>query len=342
MNGDLGASFRQKANYMKNWKPSSAPSSRDRLELYALHKQAISGDAPGTFSTQSNAERTKYNAWKSKAGMAKEEAMQAYIQESERQVRVYGVTAQTPQNTPALENNDTENGGSGQPQQQQPRGLAAIPLLCAAASESRQAYLRRLANTSAEQAWWKRQEPLCATPGTLWALPETILLAVAALVEYVSIAHLLPFPSAVVQSFLWPCHNVLLALWMGLILTYTGWSAASDLIQTIVWGSRRTGHSLPIIIKDQVVWSSQSVSILTENHQPLSARLVGLALLPYTLVVSLALLAPGDIWQSALYCGILFATWWYWSITLPWLALCLIGAAIFAGNCFALIEIAGV
>lgn len=85
--------------------------------------------------------------------------MRLYIQESDRQVRVYGLTPQTPENTPALEQQgaDGANGVAGG-QQQQPRGLAAIPLLCAAASESRQAYLRRLANTRPAQAWWMRQE----------------------------------------------------------------------------------------------------------------------------------------------------------------------------------------
>ena len=100
---DLVASFRQKANFMRSWKPGSAPSvscifqgvekdsdsslllsfanlahtsfvsisfassqNRDKLELYALHKQSISGDALDSLSTQSAAERAKYQACRNK------------------------------------------------------------------------------------------------------------------------------------------------------------------------------------------------------------------------------------------------------------------------------------
>jgi hypothetical protein len=314
------------------------------LELYALHKQALSGDAPSSLETSTAAERAKYNAWKSKQGLDKAEAMRLYIQESDRQVRVYGLTPQTPENTPALENGTGTGGGSGSSTfpQAQPRGLAAIPLLCAAASESRQAYLRRLANTPASQAWWSRQEPLCATPGTIWALPEQIVLWLAAVLEYLSLAvDWKVFPQAVVQSFLWPLHNCLLALWMGVILIYTAGTSGLDLLQTLLWGSRRTGLTLPSVWKDQVHLSSQTISTLTEAHQPLSARLVGLFLLPYTGLVGVAS-APPTLWASVLYCVALGLTWWYWMIVLPAAALFLLGAATLAGNCFALIELAGV
>lgn len=308
------------------------------MELYALHKQALSGDAPAVMSTQSSGERAKYNAWRAKAGISQQEAMRLYVTESDRQVRVYGLTPQTPENTPALEQG--QSSGTNQPQ---PRGLAAIPLLCAAASESRQAYLRRLANTRLEQAWWSRQEPLCATPGSFLALPETIVIKFAALLEFVSLTAegTLPIPAGVVQSFLWPLHNCLLALWMGIILVYTAWTAAFELLQTVLWGSRRTGLSLPGIWKDQVIFSQQSVHTLTESHQPLSARIVGLCLLPYTVIVAITS-SPPTLWGSILYCFAMGITWWYWCLVLPWLAFCLVGSGIVAGNCFALIELAGV
>lgn len=318
---------------------------RDRLELYALHKQAISGDAPSSLATQTPGERAKYTAWRAKSGIAQTEAMRLYIAESERQVRVYGLTPQTPENTPALENNVPGSGSNTQQQQQQPRGLAAIPLLCAAASESRNAYLRRLANTRPEQAWWSRQEALCATPGSIFALPETIVIKVAALLEFISLnvetSPIIPFPSPVVQSFLWPLHNCLLALWMGIILVYTAWTAGLDLLQTLLWGSRRTGLSLPGVWKDQILFSSTSVHTLTESHQPLSARLVGLVLLPFTVMTSITS-SPPIVWSSILYCAALAMTWWYWCLFLPFTAFCLLGSAVMAGNCFALIELAGV
>lgn len=50
------------------------------LNLYSLHKQAsvgdVHGDEPGMFDFIAKA---KYNAWASKKGLTKDEAMQRYI-----------------------------------------------------------------------------------------------------------------------------------------------------------------------------------------------------------------------------------------------------------------------
>ena len=317
------------------------------MELYALHKQAVSGDAPATLATQTAAERAKYQSWKSKAGLLQPEAIRLYMQEADRQVRVYGGGLTTM-------NSVHSNGGgssagpssmdNGEAPQQQPRGLAAIPLLCAAASESRQAYLRRLANTRLEQAWWRRQEPLTATPGSLWAFPEAVLLAVASFLEYVSLTAdgRIPLPSGVVQSFLWPLHNCFLALWMAYILVTTAWTAALEMLQTVIWGSRRTGLALEVVWKDQVHWSAQSAKTLTESHQPLTARLMGLVLWPFTVLVVVASMPGQVLWQAVAFCFLLGTTWWYWFLVLPCAAFWLLGAAVMAGNCFGLIELAGV
>lgn len=330
------------------------PQNRDKLELYALHKQAVSGDAPSSLSTATAAERAKFNAWKSKAGLSSQEAMRMYIQESDRQVRVYGLApSQQPQQLPG--NGTAENpneadasavaysGGSATAQQQQPRGLSAIPLLCAAASESRSAYLRRLANTQPHQSWWNRQEALCAvSSASLWALPETILIKFAGFLELIALSWDGPIiPQPVLQSFLWPLHNVCLALWMAIILVSTSWTALAQVGQTMIWGSRRTGLQLTSIWKDCIVFASTSRLTLTEPHQPLSARLVGLSLLPMSLIIMVTGRLP-VVWGSTFYVVAFMMTWWYWFLVLPWLAACLIGAAIVAGNCFALIELAGV
>ena len=315
---------------------------RDRLELYALHKQAVSGDAPTTLATQTAAERAKYQSWKSKAGLSQPEAIRLYMQEADRQIRVYGGALASPVNGGSTPHS---NGSGMSPPQQQPRGLAAIPLLCAAASESRQAYLRRLANTRLEQAWWRRQEPLTATPGSIWAFPEFVLLTIASFLETISLTAdgRIPLPSGVVQSFLWPLHNCFLSLWMAYILVMTGWTAAWEMLQTILWGSRRTGLSLDAVWKDQVQWSAQSARTLTESHQPLTARLMGLVMWPFTVLVMVANSAPGGqvLWQAVAFCTLLGLTWWYWFLVLPTIAFWLLGAAILAGNCFGLIELAG-
>jgi diazepam-binding inhibitor (GABA receptor modulator, acyl-CoA-binding protein) len=57
------------------------PTNEELLDLYALYKQATDGDVhgerPGGFDFKAIA---KFDAWASKKGMAKEKAMQDYIQ----------------------------------------------------------------------------------------------------------------------------------------------------------------------------------------------------------------------------------------------------------------------
>jgi acyl-CoA-binding protein len=330
------------------------------LELYALHKQAVSGDAPNSFPVDSTvAEKARYQAWKSKRGLSPEEAMAAYTAECDRQVRVYGSASsstqstsrslpQTPMTTPNVSDPASGNGGDDM---SQPRGIAAIPLLCAAAAESRVAYLRRLSRTQQLQAsaWWSRQEPLCGTPGTITSLPEAILLAVATLVEYLSLqsSTLLPFPPSVVQSFLWPLHNISLAAWMLLILVFTSLASAISLMTTILWGSRRTGLSLQKIWTDEVSPSSTAVHTLCQRHQPISVRVMGLLLLPYTAIVQglcLGFVEPmaGSLVNSLVYAIVMLSTWWYWIMFIPFTLAGIYVAAFWSGFCFALIEMAGV
>lgn len=147
-----------------------------------MHKQAVSGDAPPQTSndeTLSVADRAKIAAWRTKQGMTKSDAMARYVEECDRQQQVYGTMTDgdgggsllsgSSTSSPVPETNITKttvartNGGeatgsSGGINQAAagddvsgggvgllcPRGLAAVPLLCAAASESRLAYLARL------------------------------------------------------------------------------------------------------------------------------------------------------------------------------------------------------
>jgi acyl-CoA-binding protein len=85
-NNNLVGAFREKVKLMQTWKPGSTPSNRDRLELYAYHKVAVSGDAPSSLSNSANAaERAKYQAWRSKSGKSQEDSMRLYLQEADRQ-----------------------------------------------------------------------------------------------------------------------------------------------------------------------------------------------------------------------------------------------------------------
>jgi acyl-CoA-binding protein len=310
------------------------------LELYALHKESVSGDAPSTFSsTASGPERAKYQAWRSKSGLGQSEAMRLYLQESDRQIRVYGsavANPQTPQVTPNTTNSTT---GVGNPNESTtPRGLAAIPLLCAAAAESRDAYLRRLSQTPLESAWWGRQEALCGTPGTLSAVPETVIIQLAKMVEHWSLTS-----SKVVSAFLWPLHNSLLALWTLVILWLTLLTSSWSILQILVWGARRTGISLTRVWQDDLGLTTQSISGMCEPHQAMTCRVVGLVLLPVHWTVGLfKTMVPSMTFASLLFVASMLLTWWYWLLVLPWLSACLLGAAIASGACFAVIEFAGV
>ena len=62
-------------------KLDSRPSDRDMLRMYALYKQATTGDVsgkrPGALDIRS---RAKYDAWAKLKGTAEDEAMQSYIE----------------------------------------------------------------------------------------------------------------------------------------------------------------------------------------------------------------------------------------------------------------------
>ena len=370
---NLVGAFREKVKLMQTWKPGSTPSNRDRLELYAYHKVAVSGDAPSSLSNSANAaERAKYQAWRSKSGKSQEDSMRLYVQEADRQLRVYGsaavpiphsntyhtnqesmspnVNSRTPQTTPA-----NNNAGDSSSVSNIPRGIAAIPLLCAAVAESRKAYLRRLGQTSIETAWWKRQESLCAPPGSLTALPESFLLSIARFIEHITLTPPGHGGGGVmlggggvnvrnlIASFCWPLHKCLLVCWMLIILYITTFRSTLNTCGIIVWGSRRTGLSLNREWIEIVPLVGHSIQIMCESHQPLTCRLVGLMLLPFSSLVSFINRTITNITlASSSMILILCVTWWYWLLTIPFLMGTLLCTAFSVGFCFVLIEFAGV
>ena len=78
MTSDLQTRFAQAAAAAKDI--ASRPDNDTLLQLYALYKQAISGDAtgkrPGMFDMVG---RAKFDAWAEQKGLGKEAAMQKYI-----------------------------------------------------------------------------------------------------------------------------------------------------------------------------------------------------------------------------------------------------------------------
>lgn len=350
---------------------------RDRLELYALHKQSVSGDAPDKDDPDASvADRAKLSAWRAKRGLAQSDAMQRYVAECDRQIQIYGTkadgntnnnnttaaaangansaqpqtpytpAASTPQNTPAIENGNDETLLC-------PRGLAAIPLLCAAASESRSAYLARLQVTASTNGWWSKQEPLCLEPSNPLSFTEKLIIGCAELVEMISLlmgsylgeGNAVSFVSPrVVQAFLWPVHNIFLAVWILFILTCTYLGSVLMLSQTLLFGAKRTNTPLGRVFLEEVNPSARAVESLCEQHQTIGVRLTGLVLMPLMMTCDFGNSVVGKagiLTGSVFFVVVGLCTWWYWLCVVPWLAACAVGVAVGSGWCFGLIELSG-
>lgn len=353
------ATFRAKATEMRAWRPVNPPSNRDRMELYALHKQAVSGDTPSHVekTDATAADKAKLNSWRSKRGLSQSEAMNLYVAECDRQKRVYGIKTQTtasaassstvspggtPTNTPAAE-------GQGSDVLRCPRGLAAIPLLCAAAAESRTTYLTRLRSTPTSNGWWAKQEPLCADPGTAFAAPENVIIVLATEAERIALnfnQDYIPLSPAVIQSFLWPLHNILLSIWVLLIFICTFIGSTVSTAKTIIMGAKRTGVPLNSIFSEEIAPSAKAANSLCAPHQAISVRIVGLALMPLVTICDVAsgtARTTGILTGGMLLVAASIITWWYWICVLPWLAFAGVCFVVFVcGGCFAVIEMAGV
>jgi len=399
------AAFRSKVKIVKDWRPKIVLSRFDKLELYALYKQAVSGDAPLDPIIEPSSlhnldvcplERAKLVSWQTKRGISQSQAMAAYIVEADRQILMHGsdrapssYLTTTPRNTPKDENERECSQHSSS--ESTPRGLAAAPLLCAAASESRRAYLQRLGSAAAaagggysankmSQGWWRRQEPLCGDPGTLFALPETILIAIATALESLSLSvngivtsttsasnaaessfttisttvsnasaaiipHL-PMPSTVLQSLLWPLHNTFLVVWMLIIFLSTLLGSVTMASKTILLGDRETGTTLEDIFAQEIRPSMLAIKQLCARYQAVSVRLCGFALYPLCIISEFAdhfrERWSCDNAASGIYVVLITSLWWYWVLVLPVIAFWALLTSIGFGWCFGLIELASI
>lgn len=74
--------------------PPVKASNADRLAVYALYKQAtvgdVEGEQPGFYKLEA---RAKWDAWAAKKGLSKDEAMEQYLTEIERQAKHYAEAA---------------------------------------------------------------------------------------------------------------------------------------------------------------------------------------------------------------------------------------------------------
>lgn len=309
------------------------PLGNRQLQVYGTRDDTSSSagrsGAAGSHSSQSG-------------GTNSHEASHAYQQQQQQRQRP-GTPQQpgTPQNTPH----------DGEPEVLLcPRGLAAIPLLCAAASESKSAYLARLQMTRTENGWWAKQEPLCLESGNLLSLPERGVIFGASQVERLSLVlgDVLGDDGAVVnarvlQAFLWPVHNCLLAVWIALILTTTIVGSCVMTCRTLLFGAKRTNAPLGRVLLEEIAPTARAIESLCEDHQVISIRVAGLCLLPVMMTCDFVGSVAGRVGVlvgSLCFVGVGLSGWWYWALVMPWLSLCALCLAMMSGWCFGLIEVA--
>ncbi|KAG7474173.1 hypothetical protein JOB18_003215 [Solea senegalensis] len=86
----LQAEFDKMAGDVKNVK--TKPTDQELLDLYGLYKQATVGDVntdrPGLFDMKGKA---KWDAWDSRKGMSKDDAMSAYVALGKEIIGKYGI-----------------------------------------------------------------------------------------------------------------------------------------------------------------------------------------------------------------------------------------------------------
>lgn len=263
-------------------------------------------------------------------------------------------TPGTPQNTPHYNNGSSSpNNDNDQGVLLCPRGLAAIPLLCAAAAESRSAYLARLQVTAPTNGWWAKQEVLCLEPTNPLSIPEKLTIGTATQIERLSLVvsnymgdgkAVSILSPRVMQAFLWPVHNIFLCVWICLILTTTYLGSMIMMVQTLLFGAKRTNAPLGRLFMEEVAPCARAVESLCEQHQVIGVRVTGLCLMPLMIIcyfTSSLVNRVGILIGSMVFVGLTVSGWWYWLCVVPWLSICGICLAVTSGNCFALIELAG-
>ena len=81
---DLQQQFEATVNFVQNSDGEVQLSNEQKLQMYALYKQATEGDVTGKKPGMMDfVARAKYTAWEELKGQSKEQAMQKYINEIE-------------------------------------------------------------------------------------------------------------------------------------------------------------------------------------------------------------------------------------------------------------------
>ena len=81
---DLETRFNEAVDFIQKGQGDANPSNDQKLEFYALYKQATEGDVSGKRPGMMDfVGRAKYDAWEKVKGTSSEEAMQKYIDKLE-------------------------------------------------------------------------------------------------------------------------------------------------------------------------------------------------------------------------------------------------------------------
>lgn len=178
--------------------------------------------------------------------------------------------------------------------------------------------------TQIHMKWWAKQEPLCLEVNNPLSIPEKLVIALATNVERISLivsnymgdGHAVSIMSPrVLQAFLWPVHNVFLCTWICLILTTTYLGSMVMMIQTLLFGAKRTNAPLGRLFMEEVQPSARAVESLCEQHQVIGVRVAGLALMPLMMLCDLASSVVGRVGilvGSLVFVGMGASSWWYW------------------------------
>jgi len=341
---------------MRKWVPSNPPSNRDRLELYALHKQAAAGDCEVDKPTNKGAaEKAKWQAWKTKAGLSQAEAMSRYITECDRQIRVYGSksgpsTSTMETSTPDVTATSPPAENPNTPPTTLLKGIDSVPLLATAASEPQTSYMQRLAIMNANQSWWRGQSPLCSNSTaepSFSSKIESVIISIGAFFERQALAgHSIgPITPTSIHAAVYPIHVLLLTYWIVIVYLLTIPTTFYLVVKTMLLGSNSTGVTLSQLIEYTITPTSTTASmIMNDTKHSLPPRAVGLALTPLCIITDVTIstyAVAGDIPGALMYCFGVLITWWYWVFVLPWLSIAMGWVGVAYSGCCAIVETAG-
>jgi len=174
------------------------------------------------------------------------------------------------------------------------------------------------------QQWWAKQEPLCLEVNNPLSIPEKLVISLASQLEHISLivsnymgeGHAVSILSPrVLQAFLWPVHNVFLCTWITLILTTTYLGSLVMMIQTLLFGAKRTNAPLGRLFMEEVSPWARAVESLCEQHQVIGVRVSGLILMPLMMLCDFAVSVVGRagiLVGSLVFVCMGLCSWWYW------------------------------